>query len=78
MLLELCVVGPYRVRCTDIAITKDDSHHIMSTSEALSTLAGSVRQVNTVPITRFNTQGGKGSGGHEKLSGNTASEAREN
>ena len=39
---------------------------LYTTTKALSTLAGSARQENTVPITRFNTQGGRGSGGHER------------
>ena len=34
--------------------------------KAMSTLAGSARQANIVPITRSNTQGGKGSGGQER------------
>ena len=50
---------------------------------------GSARRANSVPITHSNTQGGKGSGGHKRkcvddnnktirLSGNTASDTREN
>ena len=57
--------------------------------KALSTLVSSARRANTVPITRSNTQGRKGSGGHKRkrvgdnnktvrLSGNTAPEEREN
>ena len=35
--------------------------------KALSTLAGSAQRAKTVPITRSNTQGGKGSGGYDMI-----------
>ena len=54
------------------------SPHVCVTLLGPVHISGSARRSNTVPITRSNTQGGKGSGGHERLSGNTASEARDN
>ena len=36
-------------------------------SKALSTQAGMLVGQTTVPITGFNTQGGRGSGGHKRL-----------
>ena len=71
--MVLCIEAGALLICTTPEI---DSFPV---PKALFTLAGSVRRRNTVSITCSNTQGGKESEARTLwLSGNTASEAREN